>query len=156
MTSSNTAATPRGLAGHAAAASMALGLAALALPASAQVTQSYQYDGNGRLTGVSTSDTGGTNTAAYAYDDADNRTSRSQTGSSAWALLSLPIDRALEPGVALASTDDWFSLALLVTGAAAMRTADASEASPAPTGDGEPMALNGQSSAAVRFNADGQ
>ena len=58
----------------------------------AQVTQTYGYDANGRLTGVVTSGSAGTHTSAYAYDGAHNRTSRSQTGTTAWAALS-PDDR---------------------------------------------------------------
>ncbi len=75
---------------------IALTLAGLAGVANAQVTQTYSYDANGRLTGVSTTGSGGTNTAAYVYDDADNRTSRSQTGTSTWAALSrLPVGQSL-------------------------------------------------------------
>lgn len=66
---------------------VALALAVVPAAASAQVTQTYQYDANGRLTGVATTGAAGTNTAAYAYDDADNRTSRSQTGTTAYATL---------------------------------------------------------------------
>lgn len=68
-------------------ASLALVLAGTPAMAVAQVTQTYQYDVNGRLTGATTVGSGGTNTAAYAYDDADNRTSRSQTGTTAYAAL---------------------------------------------------------------------
>lgn len=45
--------------------SIALALVSLPATAIAQVTQSYSYDGNGRLTGVTTTGSGGTNTAAY-------------------------------------------------------------------------------------------
>lgn len=82
-----------------------------ASPVIAQVTQTYQYDANGRLTGVTTTGSGGTNTATYDYDDADNRTSRSQTGATAWAsILQLPADQAL------VSADGHFSFALRPTG----------------------------------------
>jgi YD repeat-containing protein len=69
---------------------IALALAGLPAAALAQVTQTYSYDPNGRLTGVTTTGSAGTNTAAYAYDDADNRTSRSQTGTAAYATLARP------------------------------------------------------------------
>ncbi len=97
--------------------SIALAVAGLPGAAIAQVTQAYSYDGNGRLTGVSTTASGETNTAAYAYDDADNRTLRSQTGSTTWAALSrLPVDQELQPHQALVSTDGRFSLALRASG----------------------------------------
>lgn len=85
--------------------------------AAAQVTQSYTYDGNGRLVGVSTVGSAGTNTAAYAYDDADNRTSRSQTGSTAYAAISrLPLDHPLMPREALVSDDGQYTLAVRSSG----------------------------------------
>ncbi len=86
----------------------ALALAGLPAAASAQVTQSYQYDANGRLTGVTTAGSAGTNTAAYVYDDADNRTSRSQTGTTAYATLS---PRGAPSGPEQAQTLDTLSLA---------------------------------------------
>ena len=83
----------------------------------AQVTQSYSYDANGRLTGVVTTGAAGTNTAAYAYDDANNRTSRSQTGTSAWATLSrLPANQFLQPDEALVSPDGRYSFAFRPSG----------------------------------------
>lgn len=98
--------------------SAALMLAGTAGVANAQVTQTYSYDTNGRLTGVSTTGSGGTNTAAYVYDDADNRTSRSQTGTTAYAALSrLPVGDDLQPHQALVSPDGRFSLAVRETGA---------------------------------------
>ncbi|MDI6623262.1 MAG: RHS repeat protein [Brevundimonas sp.] len=67
--------------------SIALVLTSLPAAAVAQVTQTYQYDANGRLTGVTTSGAGGTHASSYAYDDANNRTYRSQTGTMAYAAL---------------------------------------------------------------------
>lgn len=100
-------------------------LTALACPASAQVVQTYTYDANGRLTGISTTGSGGTNTVAYVYDDADNRTSRSQTGTSAYAaLLSLPIGRPLQPSEALVSPDGGYSLALRASGRVELEAGD--------------------------------
>lgn len=97
--------------------SIALALAGLPAAAVAQVTQTYSYDANGRLTGVSTTGSAGTNTAAYAYDDADNRTSRSQTGTTAYAALSrLPAGDDLQPHQALVSPDGRFSLAVRTSG----------------------------------------
>ena len=99
--------------------SVSIGLALANLPAAAiaQVTQTYQYDGNGRLIGVTTTGSAGTNTATYAYDDAHNRTSRNQTGTTAYAaILSLPLDQALRPDQALVSPDGRFSLALRASG----------------------------------------
>lgn len=105
-----------------------IALAVVGLPSAAlaQVTQTYSYDGNGRLTGVSTTRSGGTNTAAYAYDDADNRTSRSQTGSTTWAALSrLPVDQDLQPYQALVSADGRFSLALRASGRVEVESTEA-------------------------------
>lgn len=83
----------------------------------AQVTQSYSYDANGRLTGVATSNGASAHTSAYAYDGADNRTSRSQTGTSAWAAIhDLPAGQALRPDQALTSPDGRYSLALRPSG----------------------------------------
>lgn len=98
--------------------SVALVLAYVPAAAVAQVTQTYTYDANGRLTGVTTTGSGGTNTAAYAYDDADNRTSRSQTGTTAYAALSrLPAGDDLLPLQALVSPNGRFSLAVRSSGA---------------------------------------
>lgn len=106
--------------------SVALLLASLPAAALAQVTQSYSYDGNGRLIGVSTTGSGGTNTAAYAYDDADNRTSRSQTGTSAYAaILSWPINEPLLPNHALVSANGHYSLALRASGDVELRAKSA-------------------------------
>lgn len=92
-------------------------LAGAALPAHAQVTQSYQYDGNGRLTGVTTSGAAGTNSAAYAYDRANNRTFRGQGGSTVWAAITrLPTDQLLQPDEALVSPDGRYSFALRPSG----------------------------------------
>lgn len=92
-------------------------LAAAAPQAQAQVTQTYQYDANGRLTGVSTSGASGTNTSAYVYDDANNRVSRTQTGTTAYAaLLQMPANEWLRPDQALVSPDGQFSLALRSSG----------------------------------------
>lgn len=73
-------------------------LGGLAAPAIAQVAQTYQYDSNGRLKAVTTTGSAGTNTAAYTYDDADNRTSRSQTGTAYAAIYELPADVPLHDG----------------------------------------------------------
>ncbi len=102
--------------------------AVLAAPGAglAQVTQTYTYDANGRLTGVATSGGAGTHTSAYAYDDADNRTSRSQTGTSAWAAIHhLPAGQALRPGQALTSPDGRYSLALRPSGRMELWAGDA-------------------------------
>ncbi|MEJ6789569.1 hypothetical protein BrevBR_08435 [Brevundimonas sp. BR2-1] len=95
------------------------GAAVLIMPGAslAQVTQSYSYDANGRLTGVVTTGAAGTNTAAYAYDAANNRTSRSQTGTTAWAAISrLPANQFLQPDEALVSPDGRYSFALRASG----------------------------------------
>lgn len=97
----------------------AVGWLALVVPsvAGAQVVQSYAYDANGRLIGVATSGSAGTHTSAYAYDAANNRVSRSQTGASAWASLSrLPTDQFLQPDEALFSPDGRYSFALRSSG----------------------------------------
>lgn len=67
--------------------SVTMALAFLPAQALAQVTQTYQYDGNGRLTGVTTTGGAGSHVSAYAYDDAHNRTFRSQTGTTAYAAI---------------------------------------------------------------------
>lgn len=98
---------------------VSLGAVALVMPgvSLAQVTQSYSYDANGRLTGVVTSGAAGTNTAVYAYDAANNRTSRSQTGTTAWAAISqLPVHQFLQPDEALVSPDGRYSFALRPSG----------------------------------------
>jgi|GEM_PF-2981944 len=98
---------------------VALGLFALAAPgiANAQVVQTYAYDANGRLTGVATSGSAGAHASTYAYDRADNRVSRSQTGASAWASLSrLPVHQWLQPDEALFSPDGRYSFALRDSG----------------------------------------
>jgi YD repeat-containing protein len=98
--------------------SIAVVLVSLPAAAIAQVAQTYQYDANGRLTGVTTTGAAGTNTAAYVYDDTDNRTSRSQTGTTAYAALSqLPIHDDLQPFQALVSPNGRFSLAVRDSGA---------------------------------------
>jgi len=98
--------------------SIALVLGSLPGAAIAQVTQTYNYDANGRLTGVTTTGSAGTNAAVYAYDDADNRTSRSQTGTTAYAALSrLPASDDLQPHQALVSPNGRFSLAVRDSGA---------------------------------------
>lgn len=104
---------------------LALCCAALPSYALAQVTQSFTYDGNGRLVGVTTTGAGATNTATYAYDDANNRTSRTQTGSSAWAaLLELPAQQWLQPNEALVSPDGRYSLAVRESGQLELWRAD--------------------------------
>lgn len=100
-----------------ACACMATLAVAAAPQAQAQVTQTYQYDANGRLTGVSTSGASGTNSSAYVYDDANNRVSRTQTGTTAYAaLLQMPANEWLRPDQALVSPDGQFSLALRSSG----------------------------------------
>ena len=96
-----------------------LGAVAVIAPVAsrAQVTQTYSYDANGRLTGVVTSGGAGTHTSAYAYDAANNRTSRSQTGTTAWAAIPhLPVNRFLQPDEALVSPDGRYSFALRPSG----------------------------------------
>lgn len=98
---------------------VSLGAAALVAPGPslAQVTQSYSYDANGRLTGVVTTNGVSTHTSAYAYDAANNRTSRSQTGATAWATISrLPTNQFLRPDEALVSPDGRYSFALRNSG----------------------------------------
>lgn len=83
----------------------------------AQVTQTYSYDAHGRLTGVVTSGSAGTHTSAYAYDGANNRISRSQTGVTAWAAVTrLPANEFLQPDEALVSPDGRYSFALRSSG----------------------------------------
>ena len=97
----------------------AVALVALGAPGAglAQVTQSYSYDANGRLTGVVTTGGAGTHTSAYAYDAANNRTSRSQTGVTTWAAISqLPTHQLLQPDEALVSPDGYYSFALRSSG----------------------------------------
>lgn len=95
----------------------AVGIAAAAGGAQAQVTQSYSYDGNGRLVGVTTSGSGGTNTASYAYDGAHNRVQRVRSGTSTYAAVySLPDGGMLSPSEALVSPDGRFTFALRSTG----------------------------------------
>jgi hypothetical protein len=95
----------------------AAGTAAVAGAAYAQVTQSYSYDGNGRLIGVITSGSSGTNTASYAYDDAHNRVQRVRSGTATYAAVhSLPDGGTLPPTEALVSPDGRFTFALRPTG----------------------------------------
>lgn len=94
----------------------AVGMAA-AGAAQAQVTQSYSYDGNGRLVGVTTSGAGGTNTAVYVYDRVHNRVQRVRSGTSTYAAVqSLPDGGMLAPSEALVSPDGRFTFALRPTG----------------------------------------
>lgn len=89
------------------AISIALALGGLPAVAVAQVTQAYQYDANGRLTGVITSGAGGVHTSSYTYDDANNRTYRSQTGTAAYAAMLENLGDLLgsDPALALAATE---------------------------------------------------
>lgn len=85
--------------------------------ASAQVTQTYSYDAHGRLIEVTTSGPGGTNTAVYAYDQANNRTQRVRSGTTSYAALeSLPDGGLLSPNEALVSPDGRYALALRQNG----------------------------------------
>ncbi|GAA0622533.1 hypothetical protein GCM10009422_18120 [Brevundimonas kwangchunensis] len=85
--------------------------------AEAQATQSYTYDANGRLVGVTTSGPAGTHASSYSYDDANNRTLRGQGGVSYWAALRrLPADNPLLPHQALTSPDGTWSLAFRPSG----------------------------------------
>lgn len=103
-----------------------LGATVLASAAAAQVNQSYAYDANGRLVGVTTSGSAGSNAASYAYDDANNRTLRGQSGVSSWAALRrLPVDGLLSPHQALTSPDGTWSLALRSSGRLELWSADA-------------------------------
>lgn len=112
----------------------------------AQVTQTYSYDANGRLTGVVTTGGAGTHTSAYAYDGANNRTSRSQTGTTAWAAISqLPTNQLLQPDEALVSPDGRYSFALRSSGRLELWSGE------------EPAASNSESlAAAFRVFEDGQ
>ncbi|MDP2182351.1 MAG: RHS repeat domain-containing protein [Actinomycetota bacterium] len=97
----------------------------------AQVTQSYSYDANGRLTGVVSTGGAGTHTSTYAYDAAHNRTSRSQTGTTAWAAVAqLPANQFLQPDEALVSPDGRYSFALRSSGQMELWSSDALAASP--------------------------
>ncbi len=101
----------------------------------AQVTQSYSYDANGRLTGVVTSNGTNTHASAYAYDDANNRTARNQVGATTWAAVSrLPANRWLQPDEALISPDGRYSLAFRPSGRLELWSGDA----PAPALAGAP------------------
>lgn len=101
-------------------------LVSAAPPAVAQVAQTYQYDGHGRLVAVATSGVGGTNAAAYAYDRANNRTSRIQTGATAWAAIPrLPANQLLQPDEALVSPDGRYSFALRPSGQLELWSGDA-------------------------------
>lgn len=101
----------------------------------AQVTQSYSYDGNGRLTGVVTSNGTNTHTSAYAYDGANNRTARNGAGATTWAAVSrLPANRWLQPDEALISPDGRYSLAFRPSGRLELWSGDA----PAPALAGAP------------------
>lgn len=93
-------------------------VAAMTGEAKAQVTQSYSYDGNGRLIGVSTTSTsGGTNTASYAYDNVHNRVQRVRSGTTTYAAVyDLPDGGLLSPLEALVSPDGRFTFALRSTG----------------------------------------
>jgi YD repeat-containing protein len=127
---------------------VSLGVIALATPAVslAQVTQSYSYDANGRLTGVVTTNGSSTHTSAYAYDAANNRTSRSQSGSSTWAAISqLPVNQFLQPDEALVSPDGLYSYAMRPTGRMELWAGDA-----LATSDNRALA------AAFRLTDDGQ
>lgn len=95
----------------------AIGVLAAATAAQAQVTQSYSYDGNGRLTGVTTSGSGGTNVASYSYDRVHNRVQRIRSGTSTYAAVySLPDGGMLSPSEALVSPDGRFTFAMRPTG----------------------------------------
>lgn len=97
-----------------------------------QATQSYSYDANGRLTGVVTSGGAETHTSSYGYDAANNRTSRSQTGTAAWAAVSrLPINRLLQPDEALVSPDGRYTFALRPSGLMELWLGDAQDESDA-------------------------
>lgn len=86
--------------------------------AQAEVTRSLIHDGNGRLVGViTTPGSGGTSTAAYAYDAAHNRTQPARSGPSTHATIqSLPEGDLLSPMEALVSPDGRFTFALPLTG----------------------------------------
>jgi YD repeat-containing protein len=132
----------------------AVGMAAAGGVARAQVTQSYSYDGNGRLVGVTTSGAGGTNVAAYAYDRVHNRVQRVRSGTSTYAAVySLPDGGLLSPSEALVSPDGRFTFALRPTGRLELwreddpvwRLEDLVDAPRfAVTGDGARVALGGE------------
>jgi len=84
---------------------------------SAQVTQTYTYDGHGRLVGVTTSGSAGTNTATYAYDRANNRTQRVRSGTTSYAAVeSVPNGGLLAPDEALTSPNGRYTFALRPSG----------------------------------------
>lgn len=95
----------------------AVGVLGAASAAHSQVTQSYSYDANGRLTGVTTSGSWGTNSASYSYDRVHNRVQRVRSGSSTYAAIySLPDGGMLSPSEALVSPDGRFTFAMRPTG----------------------------------------
>lgn len=101
---------------------IALALAGAPIAASAQVTQTYTYDGNGRLTAAGMSSSSGTHSSAYTYDDADNRTGRAMSGTGVYAAISrLDAADKLLPNQALVSNDGRFSLAVRPSGALELR-----------------------------------
>jgi YD repeat-containing protein len=64
----------------------------------AQVTQTFRYDAQGRLSGVATALPAGSRVSNYNYDDADSRTERNQwdTGNTTFT-NTLPSERNLVP-----------------------------------------------------------
>ena len=81
---------------------LALLAMALAGPAGARDTKTYIYDAQGRLTVVGRSQSGGTGTTTYTYDNANNRTYRTITapspgGGQAALNAPSPADRASVP-----------------------------------------------------------
>lgn len=124
--------------------SVALALANLPAAAIAQVAQTYSYDGNGRLTTVGTTSSTGTHSSTYTYDDADNRTARSQTGTGSYAALSrLDAGDGLLPDQALVSEDGRFTFALRPSGDLELRLGDdLLWSSPAGSETGSPFRLD--------------
>lgn len=80
----------------------AIAAAFLAAPSlgAAQEVQVYSYDVHGRLTAVARTQSGQTRTTSYGLDDANNRTSRATTVTS--ALASAPSEQTAEAAAQLA------------------------------------------------------
>lgn len=78
----------------------------LALPtmAQAQQTETYAYDVHGRLTGVTRTTGGSSQTTTYALDKADNRTSRAVSAPSS-ARMSSSTEEAQDPAPAADDSD---------------------------------------------------
>lgn len=79
--------------------------------ATAQTTQTYRYDANGRLTAATTANPASGAFSSYALDDVDNRTSRNNFGIAYPAVAyRLSMNESLLPGQQLTSQDGRFAL----------------------------------------------